>query len=168
MNPTIGLFVIFFVSLMLGVPVIFSPALSSIFYLLVTDMGLAIMANQFFSGMDSFVLLCIPGFLLAGGLMNGGGITDRIVSFSNARLGHIRGGFGYGQRKWLNDFCRNFRHSGIGSRKYRFGYDPSHETQWVRRTVFGGNYGCSLDGWTDHPSQRTNDYRRHVNGVVRG
>lgn len=47
MNPTIGLFVIFFVSLMLGVPVIFSLALSSIFYLLVTDMGLAIMANQF-------------------------------------------------------------------------------------------------------------------------
>ncbi|HCO7566333.1 TPA: TRAP transporter large permease [Escherichia fergusonii] len=92
MNPTIGLFVIFFVSLMLGVPVIFSLALSSIFYLLVTDMGLAIMANQFFSGMDSFVLLCIPGFLLAGGLMNGGGITDRIVSFSNAWLGHIRGG----------------------------------------------------------------------------
>lgn len=67
MNPTIGLFVIFFVSLMLGVPVIFSPALSSIFYLLVTDMGLAIMANQFFSGMDSLYCSVSPAFCWLAG-----------------------------------------------------------------------------------------------------
>ncbi|MGC3964492.1 MAG: TRAP transporter large permease [Rhodocyclaceae bacterium] len=92
MSPTVALFAIFFVALMAGVPVAIALALSSICYLLITDMGLAIMANQFYSGMDSFVLLCIPGFLLAGGLMNGGGITDRIVSFGNAWFGHIRGG----------------------------------------------------------------------------
>jgi TRAP-type C4-dicarboxylate transport system permease large subunit len=41
--------------------------------------------------MDSFVLLCIPGFVLAGNLMNGGGITDQIVRFGNSVVGHVRG-----------------------------------------------------------------------------
>ncbi len=92
MSITAGLFVVFFVALFAGLPVVFALAISSLYYLLAADIGLAIMANQFFSGMNSFVLLCIPGFLLAGALMNGGGITDRIVYFSNAWLGHIRGG----------------------------------------------------------------------------
>ena len=41
--------------------------------------------------MDSFTLLCIPGFMLAGALMNGGGITRRILNFCNSFLGHFRG-----------------------------------------------------------------------------
>ena len=47
-----------------------------------------------FSGIDSFVILCVPGFILAGNLMNVGGITDRIIHFCMALVGHIRGGLG--------------------------------------------------------------------------
>lgn len=42
--------------------------------------------------MDVFVLLCIPGFILAGDLMNGGGVTERIIRFAQALVGWIRGG----------------------------------------------------------------------------
>ena len=52
------------------------------------------MAQRFFSGLDSFTLLCVPGFILAGNLMNAGGITSRIIGFCNKLVGHIRGGLG--------------------------------------------------------------------------
>ena len=47
-----------------------------------------------YAGIDVFVLLWIPGFILAGNLMNGGGITERIVRFANALVGWMRGGLG--------------------------------------------------------------------------
>ncbi|MDQ0252924.1 tripartite ATP-independent transporter DctM subunit [Evansella vedderi] len=86
------LFFSFIVLLFLGVPIAFSLALSSIIYLLVADIGLTIIPQRMFSGINSFVLLCIPGFILAGNLMNASGITDRIIRFANNLLGHIRGG----------------------------------------------------------------------------
>jgi tripartite ATP-independent transporter DctM subunit len=47
-----------------------------------------------YAGIDVFVLLCIPGFILAGNLMNSGGITERIIRFANALVGWARGGLG--------------------------------------------------------------------------
>ncbi|WP_316980348.1 TRAP transporter large permease [Shumkonia mesophila] len=90
----IALFSSFVVFLLLGVPVGISLASAAIVYLIGADIDLAVVPQFMFAGMDSFVLLCIPGFVLAGNLMNGGGITDQIVRFGNALLGHIRGGLG--------------------------------------------------------------------------
>jgi tripartite ATP-independent transporter DctM subunit len=50
--------------------------------------------QKMYAGMDSFVLLCIPGFILAGNLMNAGGITVRIVRLAQAMVGWMRGGLG--------------------------------------------------------------------------
>ena len=50
------------------------------------------MAQKMYSGIDSFTLVSIPGFILAGNLMNTGGITKRIIAFANSLLGFIRGG----------------------------------------------------------------------------
>jgi tripartite ATP-independent transporter DctM subunit len=47
-----------------------------------------------YSGIDVFILLSIPGFILSGNLMNHGGLTEKIISFCNHLLGHIRGGLG--------------------------------------------------------------------------
>lgn len=88
------LFVSFIVLIFLGVPVAFSLGLSSLLYLLVADIPLTIIPQRMFGGLNSFVLLCIPGFVLAGNLMNASGITDRIIDFANNFLGHIRGGLG--------------------------------------------------------------------------
>ena len=61
-------------------------------YLVVTGTPLVVMPMKMYSGIDVFVLLSIPGFILAGNLMNAGGLTQRIVAFSNHLVGHVRGG----------------------------------------------------------------------------
>ncbi|WP_427366492.1 TRAP transporter large permease [Candidatus Caldatribacterium saccharofermentans] len=86
------LFLSFVVLLLLGFPVAFSLGVSSLFYLLVKGIPLSIIPQKMYSGIDSFVLLCIPAFIVAGNLMNTAGITRRIINFSNAIVGHIRGG----------------------------------------------------------------------------
>ncbi|CAM3958005.1 TRAP transporter large permease [Mesobacillus thioparans] len=88
------LFISFIILIFLGVPVAFSLGLSSLFYLFLADIPLTIIPQKMFAGLNSFVLLCIPGFILAGNLMNAGGITDRIIKFANNLFGHIRGGLG--------------------------------------------------------------------------
>lgn len=86
------LFVSFIVLIFLGIPVAFSLGISSLMYLIMGDIPLNIVAQKMYAGIDSFVLVCIPGFILAGNLMNTGGITKRIIHFSNASVGFIRGG----------------------------------------------------------------------------
>ena len=87
------LFAVMFGTLAIGVPVAFSLGLASVTYLVVEKgIPLIMMPQRVFGGLDNFVLLCIPGFVLAGSLMGYGGITIRIVRFCNALVGHIRGG----------------------------------------------------------------------------
>ncbi|MEI4487550.1 TRAP transporter large permease [Frigidibacter sp. MR17.14] len=80
--------------LILGIPVAITLALSSVAYVLYAGMPLVVIPQKMFAGMDSFVLLCIPGFILAGNLMNMGGITERIVRLAQAMVGWCRGGLG--------------------------------------------------------------------------
>jgi tripartite ATP-independent transporter DctM subunit len=82
----------FAVALLAGLPVAVVLGLSSAVYILAADLPLAAIPQKMFAGMDSFVLLSIPAFVLAGNIMNGGGITDRIIRFSNSIVGHFRGG----------------------------------------------------------------------------
>lgn len=88
------LFLSFVVMIFVGVPIAFSLGLSSLVYLLLADISLSIIPQKMFEGINSFTLLCIPGFILAGNLMNAGGITKRIIAFTNNIVGHIRGGLG--------------------------------------------------------------------------
>lgn len=88
------LFTVFFLALFLGVPVAFALGLASLAYILASGIPLVIIPQKMYAGLDVFVLLSIPGFILAGNLMNHSGITEKIVSFSNALLGHIKGGLG--------------------------------------------------------------------------
>lgn len=83
---------IFVAGLAIGLPVAVTLGLSSMAYLLFADIPLVVIPQKMYAGMDSFVLLCIPGFILAGNLMNSGGITERIIRFANALVGWMRGG----------------------------------------------------------------------------
>ena len=90
-----GLFVlatVFVLSLIAGLPVAATLGLASLCYLLVMDIPTVVMPQKMYAGIDVFVLLSIPGFILAGNLMNRGGITERIIRFANALVGWIRGG----------------------------------------------------------------------------
>jgi tripartite ATP-independent transporter DctM subunit len=91
---TLILFIAFIILIFLGLPVAFSLGVSSIIYLVSAGIPLNIAAQKTYAGIDSFVLICIPGFVLAGNLMNSGGLTKKIINFSNALLGFIRGGLG--------------------------------------------------------------------------
>lgn len=88
------LFAVFLLSLLFGVPVAVSLGLASAAYLLTADIPLVVISQKFYAGIDVFVLLCIPGFILAGNLMNAGRITEAIIGFANALVGWIRGGLG--------------------------------------------------------------------------
>ncbi|MCM2973271.1 TRAP transporter large permease [Larsenimonas suaedae] len=88
------LFGLFLVLMLIGIPIAFSLGIASLSYLMMEGIPLTIIPQRLYGGLDSFVLLCIPGFVLAGNLMNVGNITDHIVRFSNALVGHIRGGLG--------------------------------------------------------------------------
>jgi C4-dicarboxylate transporter DctM subunit len=88
------LFAVFLLLLMLGVPIAFTLGISAFVYILFSDLPLMVIPQKMYAGLDVFVLLSIPGFILAGNLMNASGITDRIIRFCNALLGHVRGGLG--------------------------------------------------------------------------
>ncbi|MBP1853407.1 TRAP transporter large permease [Rhizobium halophytocola] len=91
---TILLFVTFIACLIVGVPVAVTLGLSSFVYMVLSGIPIVAIPQKMYAGMDVFVLLCIPGFILAGNLMNGGGITERIIRFASALVGWIRGGLG--------------------------------------------------------------------------
>jgi TRAP-type transport system large permease protein len=85
-----------FFGLALGVPVAFALMFCAI--VMMSWMGIfnaQIVSQQMVTGANTFTLLAIPFFLLAGELMNAGGLSRRIVEFAVACVGHIRGGLGY-------------------------------------------------------------------------
>ena len=82
----------FFVLLFLGAPVFVVLGLSSALYLVIEGLPLELVPQRFFTGIDIFLLLAIPLFMLAGEVMNAGHLTDRLVQFSQAVIGKIRGG----------------------------------------------------------------------------
>jgi tripartite ATP-independent transporter DctM subunit len=87
------LFIPFVVCLVMGIPIAFSLAIGALSFLLAWGkMPLLVVPQRFFSSIDSFVLLAIPFFILAGELMNKTGITKGLVKFSDLLVGRIRGG----------------------------------------------------------------------------
>ena len=67
------------VTLLLGMPISFAMGTIGLAYLVINDFTLITIPQKIYTGMDSFLLLAIPFFLLAGALMNHGGITRRLV-----------------------------------------------------------------------------------------
>ena len=81
------------VTLLLGVPIAFSIAISGVFYLIFqSSVPVLVLAQRMVVGVDSFTLLAIPLFLLAGAIMAEGGITPRIMRLAATLVGHIPGG----------------------------------------------------------------------------
>ncbi len=88
---------IFIILLMIGLPVFFGllAAPGLLLWLNGQPRDLALLYRNVYNGMDSFPLMAIPFFMLAGVLMNRGGITSRLVEFSQAIMGHFRGGLAH-------------------------------------------------------------------------
>ena len=89
------LFLVLSVTLMLGVPVGVSLGLASLVFVALSGLPDAVVLHNMVGGVDSFPLLAVPFFILAGQLMNTGGITERIFTFARALVGWMPGGLGH-------------------------------------------------------------------------
>ena len=90
------LFLTFVVLLLLNMPIAFALGIAAATALLADDtLPINSIVTRAFVGVDSFTLLAIPFFIIAGELMNAGGITERIVAFARSLVGHIRGGLAH-------------------------------------------------------------------------
>lgn len=78
--------------MLLGLPIAFAIIAGSVVTLLHSGISLMVVPQNLFIGLDSFSLLAIPFFVLAGSLMTSGGITERLLVLANALLGRFRGG----------------------------------------------------------------------------
>ncbi|MCM8536416.1 MAG: TRAP transporter large permease [Lentisphaeraceae bacterium] len=85
---------VFFVTLLIGIPIAISIGMSSLAALSMSDISPAYLAQICFTGLDSFTYLAIPLFILAGFLMESGGISRRIVDFAMSFIGNVDGGLG--------------------------------------------------------------------------
>lgn len=90
-------FILWFVLIMLGVHVGYALIMSSLFFFTVSgSLNLVPFAlEQMFNGVNSQTLLAVPFFVLAGNLMNGGGVTTRIFDFAASMIGHKKGGLAH-------------------------------------------------------------------------
>ncbi|MFS8084611.1 MAG: TRAP transporter large permease, partial [Acidobacteriota bacterium] len=86
------LLVVFGVLLIVGVPIAIAMIAASSIVILQEGIPLTIVAQRVFAGLQSFPLLAVPLFTLAGSLMNECGISERLFGFTRALVGHIRGG----------------------------------------------------------------------------
>ena len=88
---------VFLIFLMIGLPVFFGllAAPGILLWMAGQEKDITLLYRNVYNGMDSFPLMAIPFFMLAGELMNRGGITIRLVEFSQALMGHLRGGLAH-------------------------------------------------------------------------
>jgi C4-dicarboxylate transporter DctM subunit len=93
---TLVLFAFFIGLLLIGMPVAFAIGVAStVVVFMMERLPPTFIASKIFAGLDSFPLMAIPFYILAGNLMTEGGLTQKIVDFANALVGHVRGGLAH-------------------------------------------------------------------------
>lgn len=94
---TLSIFAVLLLLLMIDVPIAVAIGLTAIAFFVGMGQGdfLVMLPQRMYSGTTGFTLLAIPFFILAGNLMNTGGVTTRIFRFAGALVGHVPGGLGH-------------------------------------------------------------------------
>ena len=88
--------ILFLILMSGGIPVAIAMAGASLIYLLFVESSPPfVVIHRMVSGIDSFPLLAVPFFILAGNLMNNAGITNRIYNYALALVGWLKGGLGH-------------------------------------------------------------------------
>ena len=88
-------FILMFAIILLGVPIAYAIGIfAAIGLFTVADIPLTVVPQRMFTMLDSFTLLAIPFFILAGNLMDRGGISKKLIALANCMVSHIKGGLG--------------------------------------------------------------------------
>lgn len=91
----LSLLAIFIVLCLLRVPIAFALMLACVpFFLMADRLNVELLTQRAYAGVDSFVLLAVPFFVLAGAIMNASKVTDRLLTLAQALVGWVRGGLG--------------------------------------------------------------------------
>ncbi|GGI27315.1 MULTISPECIES: TRAP transporter large permease subunit [Bradyrhizobium] len=88
----VALLIVLFAMIGIGMPIGFALMAGSLIYLLANDIPLVAIAQSMIDANSNFILLALPFFILAGGIMDQGGISVRFVRFAMSLVGHFRGG----------------------------------------------------------------------------
>lgn len=87
------LFIVFILTLLIKVPVSFSLAIAALAALTVAGhIDTTVIVQRMYTASESFALIAVPFFILAGGFMDSGGISRRLVNFASSLVGHVKGG----------------------------------------------------------------------------
>ncbi|MDR1622969.1 MAG: TRAP transporter large permease subunit, partial [Synergistaceae bacterium] len=92
MSGTAVMFLAFFVLLFLGMPIAITIGVSTGLALIVSDIPINFLSQIAFSALDGFVFLAIPLFIMAGYIMEVGGLSQRLVDFASSLVGRVTGG----------------------------------------------------------------------------
>lgn len=87
-----GMITLLFFLLLTGLPLVFAIGSAALAYYFFADINLALLTQRMTSSIDSFLILAIPFFFLAGELMNACRLTDRIIALARVCVGHLHGG----------------------------------------------------------------------------
>ena len=94
-HPLVMMVSLLLLQMAIRVPIAVAMGTSSLAYLFVTDSNMILVAQSVVSKLNSFTLLAIPFFILAGELMNLSGISERLIALAKTMVGHIRGGLAH-------------------------------------------------------------------------
>lgn len=93
MSAPLVLGIVLILCLLIGVPIAFSIGIATVSALLVGGVPASFIAQQSFTAVDSFPLMAVPFFILAGALMETGGLSKRIINVAQEAMGNVTGGF---------------------------------------------------------------------------
>ena len=145
---------IFLFLLAVGIPIAFVLGISSVIYLWKAQMPYVLVSQRIFVGLDNFLILAVPLFILAGKLMNASGITRRLIEFFYIIIGHIRGGVGLCEHHCQRFLCRYYRCRGSGHGGDWIDHDPCNE----KRGLFAGIQRCGHGDILNHRANHSAEY----------
>ena len=127
---------------LIGVPMSFSMLTGSVWFMLTSGMPQTLMIQRLIMAVgDSFSMLAIPFFMLAGTIMNAGGVAARIFDFCNTLVGHIPGGLGH-----VNVFCSVIFAGMSGSALADTGGIGAIELKAMKDQGFDDNFSAAITG----------------------
>lgn len=88
-------FLLLIALMLIGLPVAIAIGVTASIWVIASGLPLIIIPDKFFAGMDAFVLMAIPFFMVAGEVMNRAAVTSKLIDFANFLVGRFRGGLAY-------------------------------------------------------------------------
>lgn len=146
------IFATFAFLLILGLPIALAIGLTSFIVLVTQDVPLVVIAQRMFAGTDSFPLVAVPFFILAGDLMAKGKISDRLVNFAESFLGFLRGGL------WVVSVVAAMFFAGVtgigrsGHGRYRGAFNPGIKKEKLPARLLGCPHRIGRDHWGGYPA----------------